>query len=31
VSLPPDAEVLSPAEYAALRREHAARMLAAYA
>ena len=31
VSLPPDAEVLSPAEYAALRREHAARLLAAYA
>jgi hypothetical protein len=31
VSLPSDAEVLAPPEYAALRREHAARLLAAYA
>jgi hypothetical protein len=31
VSLPADAEVLAPAEYAALRREHAATLLAAYA
>jgi predicted DNA-binding transcriptional regulator YafY len=31
VSLPPDAEVLTPAECAELRRAHAARLLAAYA
>jgi predicted DNA-binding transcriptional regulator YafY len=31
VSLPSDAEVLSPPQYAALRREHAATLLAAYA